>query len=113
MIRHGVIVRLVYSLLKHGVYIDERANQEQQTPLGGILSGEIWGPMERWMDQTSDLPCRVNALLRALPQNCHSEERSDEESGAGLLSVSLNPPPQTSRCTRGDMPWRLLRQSRC
>ena len=27
-------------------------------------------------------------LNMALPQNCHSEERSDEESAAGLLSVS-------------------------
>ena len=36
------------------VYVDERANQEQRTPLGRILSGEIGGPMERWMAQTSD-----------------------------------------------------------
>ena len=31
------------------VYVDERANPEQRATLGGILSGEIRGPMERWM----------------------------------------------------------------
>ena len=36
------------------VYVDERANQEQRTSLGRILSGEIGGPMERWMAQTSN-----------------------------------------------------------
>ena len=46
-----------------------------------------------------------------MPQNCHSEEWSDEESGVGLPGVSLDRPPQTPRCTRGDMQWRLLRQS--
>ena len=45
----------------------------------------------------------------ALPQDCHSEERSDEESGAGVLRVSLDPPPQTSRRARGDMLGRFLR----
>jgi len=34
--------------------------------------------------------------------SCHSEERSDEESGAGFLHGSLDPPPQTPRFTRGD-----------
>ncbi len=37
------------------LYVDERANQEQRTSLGRILSGEIGGPMERWMALTSDL----------------------------------------------------------
>ena len=37
-----------------------------------------------------------------MPQNCHSEERSDEESGAGLPYVSVNPPPQTPRFALGD-----------
>ena len=36
------------------IYIDERANQEQRTTLGRILSGEIGGPMELFMAQTSN-----------------------------------------------------------
>ena len=36
------------------IYVDERADQEQRTPLSRILSGEIGGPMERWMAHTSD-----------------------------------------------------------
>ncbi len=36
------------------VYVDERANQEQRTALGRILSGAIGGPMERWRALTSD-----------------------------------------------------------
>ena len=39
----------------------------------------------------------------ALPQECPSKERSDEESGAGSLHGSLDPPPQTSRFTRGNI----------
>ena len=38
----------------------------------------------------------------ALPQNCHSEKRSAEESGVGFPQVSVNPPPQTPRFARGD-----------
>ena len=41
-------------------------------------------------------------------KNYYSEERSDEKSGAGLLSVSRDPPLQTTRCTRGDMLRRTL-----
>ncbi len=36
------------------VYVDERANPEQRAILGKILSGEIGGPVERWMAQTSN-----------------------------------------------------------
>ena len=36
------------------VYVDERANPEQRATLGKILSGEIGGPIERWMAQTSN-----------------------------------------------------------
>ena len=36
------------------VYVDERANLEQRATLGRILSGEIDGPVERWMAQTSN-----------------------------------------------------------
>ena len=36
------------------VYIDERADSEQRATLSNILSGEIGGPMERWMAQTSN-----------------------------------------------------------
>lgn len=36
------------------LYVDERANPEQRTSLDRILSGEIGGPMERWMAQTSN-----------------------------------------------------------
>ena len=36
-------------------------------------------------------------VYSGLTQNCHSEERSDEESGAGLPQVTVNPPPQTPR----------------
>ena len=32
-----------------------------------------------------------------LPQDCHSEERSDEESRVGLPRASVDPPPQTPR----------------
>ena len=39
---------------------------------------------------------------RGFSQNCHSEERSDEESGAGLPRVNVNPPPQTARFAWGD-----------
>ena len=45
-----------------------------------------------------------------MPQNCHSEERSNEESGAGLPDERVNPPPQTPRLARGDMLSDLLRQ---
>jgi len=38
----------------------------------------------------------------ALPRNCHSEKRIDEESGAGLPRVSVNPPFQTPSEARGD-----------
>ncbi len=36
------------------IYVDERANQEQRPLLGRIFSGEIGGPMERWMALTSN-----------------------------------------------------------
>ena len=36
------------------LYVDERASEEQRSALGRILSGEIGGPMERWMGLTSD-----------------------------------------------------------
>ena len=36
------------------IYVDERATQEQRPLLGRIFSGEIEGPMERWMALTSN-----------------------------------------------------------
>ncbi len=36
------------------VYVEQLANPEQRAALGKILSGEIGGPMERWMAQTSN-----------------------------------------------------------
>ena len=36
------------------IYVDQRATLEQRATLGRILSGEISGPMERWMAQTSN-----------------------------------------------------------
>jgi len=35
-------------------YVDERASEEQRHALDRILSGDIGGPMERWMGLTSD-----------------------------------------------------------
>ena len=36
------------------IYVDERASEEQRHALDRILSGDIGGPMERWMGLTSD-----------------------------------------------------------
>ena len=36
------------------IYVDERASEEQRHALDRILSGDIGGPMERWMALTSD-----------------------------------------------------------
>ena len=35
-------------------YVDQRASTEQRTALGRILSGEIGGPMGRWINLISD-----------------------------------------------------------
>jgi hypothetical protein len=48
----------------------------------------------------------------AMPQNGHSEKRNDEESGAGLPQVSVNPPPQTPSEARGDTSRASIRQGR-
>ena len=42
----------------------------------------------------------------ALPPNCHSETRSDEEAGAGHRPVSVKPPPQTPRGVYPELPRR-------
>ena len=108
--------------------------------LGSTPKGQLGNPIRRWLltlwanslwasgrhcggqlrDGVLNVPRKSAPLVKgALPQNCHSEERGDEESGAGLTGVSLDPPPQTprgiypehGRRTRGDMLPRLLRQS--
>jgi hypothetical protein len=45
---------------------------------------------------------------RPWPQNCHSEERSDEESSGGFLGWSQEPPHLTPRITRGDIVQRAF-----
>ncbi|PKB73034.1 MAG: hypothetical protein BZY75_03900 [SAR202 cluster bacterium Io17-Chloro-G7] len=36
------------------IYLDERAGLDQRAIMGSILSGDIGGPMERWMSLTSN-----------------------------------------------------------
>ncbi len=35
-------------------YVDERASEEQRQAMGRILSGDVGGPMARWMSLTTD-----------------------------------------------------------
>ena len=45
-------------------YVDEKATEEQRNAIGRILSGDLGGPMSRWMSLTSDFKgtkyCAIN-----------------------------------------------------